>query len=248
MCYFVEEAYLNKFLNSKYKLSYIVEKVNPEMKDFANFVQELIDYIDYGREGFESSGREGIERVGREGTENAGELYIEQQLPERNGESDANGTGADATEGAAETYSDGREEIKTGETRFREREGKIEDAVINVTDKKFSKDSVENENWLSSLFEKYKEYGKKGKARSGQDSTSIDELFGELDKKNNRRIAGKNPAKVEELIQEANRQGGTIFTHTASEKELVEFLRKIHNDDIAVLRQEVKIKLLSNLR
>ena len=129
MCYFVEEAYLNKFLNSKYKLSYIVEKVNPEMKDFANFVQGLIDYIDYGREGFESSGREGIERVGREGTKNAGELYIEQQLQERNGESDANGEGTDATEGATEPYSNGREN-----TRFRTTEEVIDRQEKNEAD------------------------------------------------------------------------------------------------------------------
>ena len=98
VCYFVEEAYKNGLLNNGYSLAYIVEQVNPEMKDFANFAQELINYIDYGRKGIE-----------REGSQFAGKFHIGQQLPERNGESYENGRGADATEGAAESYSDGRE-------------------------------------------------------------------------------------------------------------------------------------------
>ena len=58
VCYFVEEAYKNGLLNNGYSLAYIVEQVNPEMKDFANFAQELINYIDYGRKGIEREGSE----------------------------------------------------------------------------------------------------------------------------------------------------------------------------------------------
>lgn len=50
----------------------------------------------------------------------------QQQLPERNGESYENGRGADATEGAAESNSDGREN-----TRFRTVEEVVEQQEEN---------------------------------------------------------------------------------------------------------------------
>ena len=116
VCYFVEEAYKNGLLNNGYSLAYIVEQVNPEMKDFANFAQELVNYIDYGRKGIE-----------REGSQFAGKFHIGQQLPERNGESYENGTGADATEGATEPYSDERES-----TRFRTVEETAEGSIDDI--------------------------------------------------------------------------------------------------------------------
>ena len=118
VCYFVEEAYKNGLLNNGYSLAYIVEQVNLEMKDFANFAQELINYIDYGRKGIE-----------REGSQFAGKFHIGQQLPERNGESYENGRGADATEGATEPYSNGRES-----TRFRTTEEVIDRQEENEAD------------------------------------------------------------------------------------------------------------------
>lgn len=96
VCYFVEEMYKNGLLDNKYNLVHIVEQTDPRMKDFANFAQKLINYINNGRKEF-----------AREGEEFTEEFHIKQQLPERNSGSDKNGEGIDEAAGGEE------------ETRFR---------------------------------------------------------------------------------------------------------------------------------
>ena len=103
VCYFVEEMYKNGLLDNKYNLVHIVEQTDPQMKDFANFAQKLINYINNGRKEF-----------AREGEEFTEEFHIKQQLPERNSGSDKNGEGIDEAAGGEE------------ETRFRR---EVEEAI-----------------------------------------------------------------------------------------------------------------------
>ena len=117
VAFFIEGAYTDGVFNDGiYDITRFFKGVDDNVGVFYNFVQNVINNIEYEREETDNSG-----------------IYLgestQQQLPERNGESYENGTGADATEGATEPYSDGRES-----TRFRTTEEVIDRQEENEAD------------------------------------------------------------------------------------------------------------------
>lgn len=117
VAFFIEGAYTDGVFNDGiYDITRFFKGVDDNVGVFYNFVQNVINNIEYEREETDNSG-----------------IYLgestQQQLPKRNGESNKNGKGTDATEGATESYSDGRED-----TKFRTEEEVIDRQEKNEAD------------------------------------------------------------------------------------------------------------------